>query len=529
VFDPIRWDDDGAALELVLGKLSGVRKHGGYWMARCPAHDDAHASLSIARGTSQPVVFKCHAGCDRDAILDALGLELTDVSAQHEREMGEWTPQGPAVATYNYTDEQGTVLFQVVRTADKHFLQRVPDSLSKSGWRWRLGDTRRVLYRLPKVLAAIDRGETVWVVEGEKDVHSLEGAGVTATCNPHGAGSWREEYAKIFRDAAVCVVADADSKGRAHARAVASSLGAVGATVTVLEAAAGKDASDHLAAGKGLAEFVTTREADSSRTLRAIDLNAFLAIPDEPQRWVLKDLLEHGDRLLLTGGEGLGKSSCTRQLAVCAAAGLHPFTGYFGKPQRVLYVDCENSERKSRRRFRPLAATAAHHQRPIPNDGFMILHQPRGIDLSKEEGAAWLAEQVTAYRPDMLVCGPLYKLHAIDANEEHSARAIVAALEAAIEISDCALVTEAHSAKGPDGSRPLTPAGSRIFLGWPDMGYGLRRVNGDRKRVRFLAWRGDREERSWPGELCWGKGYLDWPWVVPTDPAPDYDGDDPYV
>ena len=72
------------ALELVLGKLDGVRQHGGYWMAQCPAHEDREASLSVARGTEQPVVFKCHAGCDRDVILDAIGLTLADVSKPRE-------------------------------------------------------------------------------------------------------------------------------------------------------------------------------------------------------------------------------------------------------------------------------------------------------------------------------------------------------------------------------------------------------------------------------------------------------------
>ena len=35
-----------SALDLVLGKLDGVRQHGGYWMARCPVHEDGNASLS---------------------------------------------------------------------------------------------------------------------------------------------------------------------------------------------------------------------------------------------------------------------------------------------------------------------------------------------------------------------------------------------------------------------------------------------------------------------------------------------------
>ena len=49
-----------------------------------------------------------------------------------------------------------------------------------------------VPYRLPELLAADPR--PVYVPEGEKDVDRLRGLGVTATCNPQGAGKWRKEY-----------------------------------------------------------------------------------------------------------------------------------------------------------------------------------------------------------------------------------------------------------------------------------------------------------------------------------------------
>src|SRR5262249_47815653 len=145
------------ALDLLLSKLEGVRKQGGYWMARCPAHEDRHASLSVARGTEQPVIFKCHAGCERDTILDALSLTLGDVSKPRAENPEEWTPRGPAIAVYDYTDERGNLLFQVLRTVDKQFPQRCPDG--HGGWKWRLGGVRRVPYRLPKLLAAIAEGK----------------------------------------------------------------------------------------------------------------------------------------------------------------------------------------------------------------------------------------------------------------------------------------------------------------------------------------------------------------------------------
>ena len=67
--------------EILLPKLEGVRMSGGSWMATCPAagHEDSTASLHISRGDTQPVVLTCHAGCERQEILAALGLTWDDL------------------------------------------------------------------------------------------------------------------------------------------------------------------------------------------------------------------------------------------------------------------------------------------------------------------------------------------------------------------------------------------------------------------------------------------------------------------
>src|SRR5215469_2810237 len=184
-------------------------------MARCPAHEDKKASLSVARGTDQPVIFKCHAGCERDTILDAIGLTLADVSNPREEQHREWTPRGDAIAIYDYVDEHGTLLFQVCRTADKQFPQRHPDG--RGGWKWRTGGIRKVPYRLPRIIQAVAEGKPVYICEGEKDVHALERAGAVATTSPGGAGSWRDEYDSYFAGADVVIIADADEPGRKHA------------------------------------------------------------------------------------------------------------------------------------------------------------------------------------------------------------------------------------------------------------------------------------------------------------------------
>ena len=83
-----------------------------------------------------------------------------------------------------------------------------------------LNGTRRVLYSLPRVIEAVAAGRTIYVVEGEKDVHAIERAGEVATCNPGGAGKWREDYSAALAGAKVVVadrmVADAPATERQH-------------------------------------------------------------------------------------------------------------------------------------------------------------------------------------------------------------------------------------------------------------------------------------------------------------------------
>ena len=65
-------------------------------------------------------------------------------------------PQPRIVKTYGYCDENGTLLFQVVRFEPKGFRQRRPDGYG--GWIWKLQDTRRVPYRSARAFKGGSRG-----------------------------------------------------------------------------------------------------------------------------------------------------------------------------------------------------------------------------------------------------------------------------------------------------------------------------------------------------------------------------------
>jgi 5S rRNA maturation endonuclease (ribonuclease M5) len=508
----------------LLSKLDKVRFSAGSWMACCPAHEDGKASLHISRGKDHPLVLKCMAGCATEDILAAVGLTWETLCAPRDdaAPKGEWTPRGDALAVYDYTDETGKLLFQVLRTADKQFSQRSPDKSRPSGWRWTLGNARRVPYRLPKLIEAVKAGEVIYVAEGEKDVQAIEAAGATATCNPGGAGKWRQEFSEYLRDAVVVIVADRDKPGLAHARQVAASLDGIATAVEIVESECHKDAAAHLGAGLSLAQLEVTWQSgvDEVPDL-APDLYDFMGETDPPQEWVIPHLLEYGDRLIWTGREGLGKSVAVRQIAMGAAAGIHPFTNACFPPKRVLLIDCENPQRLSRRAFRNLDKVTRVKQRPVPPGGFRIIHRPEGVNLGREDEVAWLLERVTAHKPDLLVIGPLYKLHVLDINDELAARTVVAGLDAAMARTGCALIVEAHAPHGEPGRRPLRPVGSSLFMRWPEFGFGIAPANGVEvegsvqqcRHVKVRPWRGLRDEREWPFNLTWGDPGSDWPWV----------------
>ncbi|GGV06269.1 hypothetical protein GCM10010495_17990 [Kitasatospora herbaricolor] len=217
---------------------------------QCPAHEDRNPSLSVGAGTKgADVVLHCHAGCANEDVVAALGLTLADL---YDEPAQKKDSRPVKVAEYPYCDENGELLYKVARYTPKTFRQFAADGTPS------VKGIRRVPYRLPAVLAEARAGGLVLIVEGEKDVDNLATAGVVATCNAGGAGKWTDDHTRHLLGAGeIVVVADKDGPGRAHAAQVAESLQRAGIPHRVVEPAAGKDVSDHLAAGLGFAELVT--------------------------------------------------------------------------------------------------------------------------------------------------------------------------------------------------------------------------------------------------------------------------------
>lgn len=235
--------------------------------------------------------------------------------------------------------------------------------------------------------------------------------------------------------------------------------------------------------------------------------------PDDEPAWIVPDLLERGDRLILTGPEGGGKSTFLRQFAVMAAAGIHPLRDTPMGPLSVLVIDLENSTRQTRRKIRPLRVQAGHQLDP---ERLHIEVRIQGLDLTGTADITWLTEAVARYKPDLLITGPVYKMATGDPNEEKSAKPVAMAIDRIRADHDVAVLIEAHSAKAPAGQkrRPKEPYGWSGWMRWPEFGVHLDDDG------TITHWRGQREERDWPETLRRGGT---WPWTTTEPEGPEQD------
>jgi len=173
-------------LDDFLSQLNKVKKSGNGYVALCPAHDDKKHSLSIT-ADNEKILVKCFTGCGAEAIVNALGLSMSDLFVKATTKPLE----GRIVKTYDYTDETGQLLF-------------------------------------------------------EKDADNLIGeCGVVATTSPGGANNWKEDFAEPLIGKKVVLIPDNDDAGHAYMKEVAASL--MGKTELSCILLPCKDVSDWLA------------------------------------------------------------------------------------------------------------------------------------------------------------------------------------------------------------------------------------------------------------------------------------------
>jgi Toprim domain-containing protein len=201
----------------------------GNHLSWCPFHADGQGKPPHQKNLSvhPEKGFICHA-CGAKGGLKKLAKHFGVSGAKKE-----------VVATYDYVDERGELLFQVVRYEPKGFRQRRPNG--NGGWIWKLDGVRRVPYQLPELIAAMgaaqDGDRRACFPEGERDVLNLWRLGCPATTNPMGAKNWDDRYAMDMKVAGVeevVVLPDNDAAGERHAIAVSKSCFRAGLKVKIV-------------------------------------------------------------------------------------------------------------------------------------------------------------------------------------------------------------------------------------------------------------------------------------------------------
>lgn len=243
-------------VQTVLDRLEGVRKvPGGQYMARCPAHDDKHASLSIGQGADGRALIDCKAGCAVADVVKAVGLSMSDlflektpvassapkrsaspavsggsVSLSPVKKNGRVfaTPEdafadiarrvkGEFVAAWSYPGDTFRVGRFALADGEKTFRP-----IHHNGSGWVMGDPpgKLPLYRgddLP------DTGPVI-VCEGEKCVDAARSVGLAAVTSSHGAGSAHKSDWRRLAGREVIFLPDNDAPGQQYAQEVAEIL-----------------------------------------------------------------------------------------------------------------------------------------------------------------------------------------------------------------------------------------------------------------------------------------------------------------
>lgn len=446
-------------MERVLARLGKYQPKHSYFIASCPSHEDKEPSLSIGYGRDGRVVMKCHAGCNTQDIIANLGLQMSDLFAEERpRQQPVVERKQKMVKSYQYTDENGTLLFETCRFEPKTFRQRRPDG--EGGWVWSLGELPPVLYRLPQVTAAASDGKRIFVVEGEKDADALVAFGYPATTSPMGAGKWREKYSEALKGAEVVILPDNDDTGRAHAEQVAASLTNQGCAVKVVslpDLPVKGDVSDWLA--------VETNSLDSLEELigRTPRWTADKMEAERRTRWRLDELWENdsimrppppivprlawaGRSTLLASREKAGKSTLVGYVAALVSRG-GTFLGDPCAQGDVLLVGLEEYIGDTARRLKKFNADATR------------IHLVTGFIGDPQLRPQELEAHIDAVDPILVIVDTLAAYSQGLADDDNSATQMTAVLQPISHIAHSrhvALILVHHARKTDGRSRGST-------------------------------------------------------------------------
>ena len=417
------------SLEELAHRLGG-EVSGSQVLCPGPGHSPEDRSLCVKVNRDHTWAAYSHAGDNifacKDHVREKVGLPAWNGKgngSSHARTIAE---------TYDYTDESGTLLFQVIRYEPKGFNQRRPNG--NAGWSWKLGSVPRKLYRLPELIEAVANDHPVFICEGEKAVNALVKIGIPATCSPHGAGKWRDTYSPYLKDAKVIILPDDDEPGRHHAEQVATSLRGVAASVKVLALPGlpeGGDVYDWLSTGGGTAEklwaLVEALKANGSDPgqppsgliiVRASDVTP-VAVD-----WIWDGRIARGKITIIAGLPDVGKSQIGAYIAARITKGEHWPNGARAAQGDVVILASEDGIKDT---WVPRLMAAGADLAHVHFIKMVIDKHGKRRSFNLQEDLEVLGEKLNALqRPQLLIIDPITSyLGKVDAHRTPDVRAVM--------------------------------------------------------------------------------------------------------
>ncbi len=447
-------------LQEIVAIFGAKQTSNGSYIAKCPAHNDSTPSLSISQGNNGNVVIHCHAGCPAHLVLAQKGLtmaSLWNTQQQTQTSIVSKPDSKKLIATYDYVDSEGKLLFQKLRYEPKTFMQRRPDPNNVDKFIWNTNGIPRVIYRLPQVLMAIKEGKQIFICEGEKAVHAAESIGLVATCSPDGAGKWRDEYSESLKDANVVILPDNDDPGKRHAilieklikNAVVLNLPGLPDKGDIYDFIESRDAQEPQAIKDEILNLLKPKEKEIFEIWKFSDIQNY--IPDPSNFIAGNGWIRRGAGTLLTGGTGIGKSILAEQISLNISAGVNIFGRISVKqPYKVLHVQAENDEDTIKRDVESIVKNIdPKMDTKIIEDTFRICHI---YGLTDKEFSLWLRRQCEKFKPDLLSIDPYqaYVPSNMDINSAACFLSWIRPINEIIRDFNCALMLVTHTPKPRD-------------------------------------------------------------------------------
>lgn len=401
----------------ILRRLDGVKGYDGKYTARCPAHGDKHQSLSVSVGKDGRVLLHCHTGCSTEDIVSSMGLSMKDLFTE-----------GTAFPRYDPPKGQDKAQFEREHIYPggqlKKVIMRKPDG-GKYGCWYHLEGGKWVKGRngvTPPLFTVAPLEGVVFVVEGEKDVNTLQSLGFSSASGADGAGpgKWRNHYTEQLRGLHVCVLGDNDKVGRDFATETCKALHGEAASVRLLdlskvwlEIPEHGDVTDMVVAlgSERAAELIGQLSSEAPEWNPSTQdpfLSCFKtldAFEEEDAEWLVPGWIPSGQITLMAADGGIGKTTLWCNIITALSNGtscvLDP-PNHSRVPMRVAFLTTEDSVRKKlRKKLRLAGANASNIITPD------FLADKEGLLRGLKFGTAEMERFIRYFKPALCVFDPV--------------------------------------------------------------------------------------------------------------------------